>query len=227
MKELNIKTSNFPYIFSGLFLFISIVFLIIASAVGYSAISAKISSDAYVIASKVELNSHQSNSGEGTMYSPIFFYIVDNKEYSCATASSLSWKPDINNSKIYYNSKNPSQCISQYDFVSKIVFACIFFIIAIPMFGIGAFVLFIAIRRNIKSKKLLKHGQLIKDVPCKIIPTNITLNGEPGYIVEVEYQGFKLKSETKFDIDVRRNSADLLIDPLNFKNYYIDFDIVR
>ena len=69
--------------------------------VGYPAIKTRLESDVYAIASKVELNSHQSNSGKGTMYSPVFFYIVDNKEYSCATVSSSSWKPDINNSKIY------------------------------------------------------------------------------------------------------------------------------
>ena len=46
------------------------------------------------------------------------------------------------------------------------------------------------------------------------------LYGTQGYIVEVEYEGLKLTSEIKYKIDIRRNTADLLIDPLNPKNYF-------
>ena len=52
-----------------------------------------------------------------------------------------------------------------------------------------------------------------------------TLYATQGYVVEVEYNGLKLKSELKYQIDIRRNTADLLIDPLDAKNYFIDFDI--
>ena len=221
------KPFNLLYIFGGSFLFVSTIFLIIAFSVGYSTARTKMYTDVYTIASRVELNSYQSSSDHDTMYSPVFFYNVDNKEYSCSADLGVSWKPDINNGKIYYNSKNPSQCISEYGFRSKIVFACIFFVLAILKFGIGAFVLFIAIRRNIKNKKLFKQGQLIKNIPCTIIPSNVTLNNKMGYIIEVEYQGLKLRSETKFDIDIRKNSADLLIDPLDAKDYFIGFDITK
>ena len=219
------RTSNLPYMFGGLSLFISIVIFIAAFTTGYPPIRTKMHSDAYVKAAKVELNSHLSQSDGGTMYSPIFFYNVDNKEYSCSSSVSSSWKPDINNSKVYYNSNNPNHCVSEYEFTSILFFVCVLSIIALSMFVVGAFVLFIIIKRNVKNKKLLKHGQLIKNIPCTITPSNVTLNDKMGYIIEVEYQGLKLKSETKFDIDIRRNSVDLLIDPLNSKNYFIDFDI--
>lgn len=231
MQNFKINSSNFPYLFSGLFIFVSAIFILIAVFTGYSAIKTKTNCDTYTIASKVEISSHWSNSNNGSgrtmMYSPVFFYNVEGREYSCSTGSSSSSKPNIDNNKIFYNSQNPEWCISEYDLIQNSIFAGLFFIIALPQFIIGLFVLMKAIIQNSKYKKLKQYGQLIKDIPCRIIPSNITKNDRQGYIIELEYEGLKFKSETKFDIDIRRNMADLLIDPLNTKNYFIGFDITQ
>ncbi len=224
MQNLKITPSNFPYIFSGIFLFVSSVFLIAVFTIGYPTIKAKMTSDAYTIATRVEINSHRSSEGK-MMYSPVFFYNVNGKEYSCSTGTSSNSKPNIDNNKIYYKSQNPDYCISEYDFVQNCIFVGIFFIISIPLFIIGLYVLVCTILGKNQYKKLKQHGQLIKNIPCRILPSSVTMNDRQGYIIELEYQGLKLKSGTKFDIDVRRTEADLLIDPLNPKNYFIGFDI--
>ena len=228
MHEFKITSSNFSYVFGGLFLLVSISIIIEAIVVGCFTIKTKINSDTYTMASRVEISSYWSKSSSGStlrMYSPVFFYNVDGKEYSCSTGSASSVKPSLEGNKIFYNSKNPKSCISEYDFKQNCISVGIFFIVALPGFIIGLFVLLKAIAKSNKNKDLAQHGQLIKDIPCKIVPSNITYNGSKGYIIELEYEGNKLKSETKFDIDIRRTTADLLIDPLNHKNYFIGFDI--
>ena len=224
MQNFKINPSNFPYIFGGIFLFVSTIFIAFAISMSYSTIKTKMNSDAYTMATRVEINSHRSSEGN-MMYSPVFFYSVNNKEYSCSTGTSSSSKPSLEKNKIFYNSQNPEWCISEYDFIQNSIFAGLFFIIALPQFIIGLFVLMKAIIQRNKYKKLKQYGQLIKDIPCRIIPSNITMNDRQGYTIELEYEGLKLKSETKFDIDIRKSTADLLIDPLNTKNYFIDFDI--
>lgn len=226
MRDLKINPANLPYIFSGISLFVSITFMIVAIAIGYPTIKTKTNSDMHTTATRVEINSHRSSDGH-MMYSPVFFYNVNGKEYSCSTGSSSDLKPNIDNNKIYYKSQNPDFCISEYDFIRTCIFVGIFFIIAFLLFIIGLYVLVYTIIGNTKYKNLIKHGQLIKNIPCRILPSNVTLNDKQGYIIELEYQELKLKSGIKFDIDTSRNTADLLIDPLNPKNYFIGFDITQ
>ncbi len=228
MQNFKINSSNFPYLFSGLFIFISAIFILIAVFTAYSAIKTRTNCDTYTIASRVEISSHWSNnngSRRTMMYSSVFFYNVNGKEYSCSTGSSSSSKPNVDNNKIYYKSQNPDYCISEHDFIQDSILAGIFLIVALPIFIFGLYMLICVIMGNAKIKRLRTNGQLIKNIPCRILPSNITLNDKQGYIIELEYQGLKLKSGTKFDIDARRNTADLLIDPLDSKNYFIDFDI--
>lgn len=197
---------------------------------GYSTIKTKLNCDTYTTATKIEFNSHWTNSNnkpKTIMYSPVFFFNVNNKEYFCSTGSSSSYKPNLFDSKVYYNSQNPEYCISEYNLIQDSILAGIFFIVALPIFIFGFYILICAIIGRAKNKKLRKNGQLIKGIPCMIIPSNITVNNRQGYIIELEYQGLKYRSETKFDIDTRRTEADLLIDPLDVKNYFIDFDITQ
>ena len=228
--QIHIKPSNFPYVFGGLFLIISTIFIIAAVSIGYSTAKTKLNADAYTMATRVEISTHWSSNSNGSrtlMYSPVFFYNVNNKEFSCSTGGSSSTKPSLENNKIFYNSQNPEYCISEYDYIQNNILVGIFLLVAIPEFIIGLFVLLKAVMQSNKYKRLKQYGQLIKDIPCKIIPSNVTVNDRQGYIVELEYEGSKLKSEIKFDIDVRRNTADLLIDPLDAKSYFIGFDIEK
>ena len=222
--------SDYPYIFSGVFLFVSSIFLIVALIFGYNTIKTRMSTDAYTMATRVEINSYLSSDSNGSktmMYSPVFHYNVNDKEYSCSTNFSSSIKPNISNNKIYYKSQYPDFCMNEYDFVQNCIFAGLFFVISLPLFIVGLCVLRCIIIGKNKYKKLRQYGQLIKNIPCKILPSNITYNHKRGYVIQIEYENLVLKSDTKFDIDIRRNTADLLIDPLNPKNYFIDFDITQ
>ena len=85
-----------------------------------------------------------------------------------------------------------------------------------------------------KVERLSKTGLLVKNLNYEIIyigtQTNIT---KPVYKIKVFYEnqtGVKVPfiSNTKYDRvpTGSTGTADLLIDPSDFSNYYIDFEIV-
>ena len=48
------------------------------------------------------------------MYSPVYTYEVNGKTYKCESTSSSSIYPSNDNKKVYYDSKNPSNCMTKY-----------------------------------------------------------------------------------------------------------------
>ena len=229
---MNLKFSKYPFLIGIILILSGMLPFAIGMLWGVPAIQKRINTDTYTIASRVELNEHwlRSSSGRMLAYSPTFYYNVGEIQYSCSGSTpshkaDSSIKPDVNNSKVFYNSKSPELCISEYDFIQDCIFGFVFLIIALALFVIGLVWFVNGIKQCINILKLIKHGQLIKNIPCRIIPANISIKKKEGYIIELEYNGQKLKSEAKFDIDVRRNKADLLIDPLDSKIYFIGFNI--
>ena len=83
-----------------------------------------------------------------------------------------------------------------------------------------------------RVKKLAKTGLLIKRLPYELVPTGTIINGTPIYCIEIQYESksgktITLKSEPKYSniLGDEDGTADLLIDPDDFSNYYIDFEI--
>ena len=112
------------------------------------------------------------------------------------------------------------------------VFGIIMLVIGIPLliFGIRT------MRKHskqIKDAQTLAHkGLLIKNLPYRIIDSGTRVNDQPIYCIEIVYEtenGTKipLQSEPKYDGKLTRgdDTVDLLIDPENPSNYFIDFEI--
>ena len=86
---------------------------------------------------------------------------------------------------------------------------------------------------NIKRvKTLARTGVVVKNMPYELKEANIEINGIPVYCIEVQYETksgntIPLRSDPKYSgaFGDEDGTADLLIDPYDFSNYYIDFEI--
>lgn len=86
---------------------------------------------------------------------------------------------------------------------------------------------------NSKKRKYLKYnGVLVKNMPYYIVNTGSVVNGVPIYAVKVVYKDSKgieiplvSKREYKGHGMDKDGGVDLLIDPNDYTNYYIDFEI--
>lgn len=104
-------------------------------------------------------------------------------------------------------------------------------------------IIIITIIYNIHSKKKIKkdkerikylanHGILVKCLPFELVSDGSHFMGNPLYFfIKVSYEnanGVKipLLSDKKYDDkEIKSETVDLLIDPNNYSNYYIDFEI--
>ena len=83
-----------------------------------------------------------------------------------------------------------------------------------------------------RIEKLSKKGLLVKNLPYEKQKTGTVINGQEIYALKVYYENEKgnkvpLVSNAKYDnrVDNPSGTADLLIDPDDFSNYYIDLEI--
>lgn len=82
-----------------------------------------------------------------------------------------------------------------------------------------------------KATKLAKHGVLVKGIPYKEVNTGAMAMGKWYKCIEVKYKNasgveIPLYSETKYNADIKNpETVDLLIDPDDYSNYFIDYEI--
>lgn len=108
----------------------------------------------------------------------------------------------------------------------------IFFIIGVILVVVAHNMKKKALANIERVKKLAKTGVLIKNMPYELRATGTIINGVPINCIEVKYESkngrlIPLKSEPKYNevMGGESGTADLLIDPNDFSNYYIDFEI--
>ncbi len=108
----------------------------------------------------------------------------------------------------------------------------VFYAIAIGLIVIGKKMKKKALNNIERVKKLAQTGLLIKNMPYELKETGTIINGNPIYCIEVHYESksgklIPLRSEPKYSsvMGNEDGTADLLIDPQDFSNYYIDFEI--
>ena len=118
-------------------------------------------------------------------------------------------------------------------------FITISLVTTIPFVAIGAVMVIIGKKNEKKAinniervHKLAKEGMLVKNMPYELIPTGTIINNQPVYCFQVTYenasgQQIHLKSEGKYNnkLSDKDGTVDLLIDPNDFTNYYIDLEI--
>ena len=93
--------------------------------------------DSTVTSSRVEISTYKSEKG-GIMYSPIYYYEVDGIEYACPSNSSSSSRPKTDNVNVYYDSKNPEDCMTDYSkSVTKYMYIGVFIGVILTIVGVA------------------------------------------------------------------------------------------
>ncbi len=222
------KGKNIFYIF----LAAGLLFLIMIGGIYASSIIELNSLDSKVLSEHVEIKSYINDEGT-TMYSPVYYYSVNGERYTCGTNSSSNHNPGTQNKTVYYDSKNPSKCMTEYSKSSN--FILLAFMIIPIIFILVAVINIRKVNKRVKAiLELNNKGKLIKNLPYRLENTGTVINGVPIQKPVVDYTlstgkqitlyGDPRNDKKQYDAD---GMVDLLIDESNPDNYYIDFEINR
>lgn len=232
MYNINTKNVKKGKRFFLIFFVVGVFFFIIMGGIIISNYISLGKLDSETISKSVEIKSHVDDEGK-TMYSPIYYYRVNGVEYSCGSNVSSNINPGTQNKTVYYDSKNPSNCMTEY---SKSVSNIFLPFMLIPIICIAVAVInFRKINKRVKIiKELNQKGKLIKNLPYRLEDTRMRINGIPIHRPVVNYTlpsgstvmlyGDARHDGKSFDAD---GMVDLVIDENNPENYYIDFEINR
>lgn len=232
MFDINIKNVKKGKRLFYIFLIAGVLFFILISGILVSNIIKLNSLDSTVLSTSVEVKSYINDEGT-TMYSPVYYYVVNGLSYSCSSNSSSSINPGTENKTVYYDSSNPTNCMTEYSKSSSYIIA-IFLIIPIVCIGIGVINIKKANKRIKTILELNQKGKLVKNLPYRLENTGMTVNNVPlqrpvvdytlGNGMTVTLYGDARHDRKHFDKD---GMVDLLIDENNPDNYFIDFEINR
>lgn len=187
--------------------------------------------DSETTSTRVDITSRISDGAR--MYSKVYYYEVDGKEYGCTSSMSSNVYPDKKNGIVYYDSKEPSNCISEY---SKSGNNIIFIFLLIPLlFIVIAIINMMKIEKRVKAiQELNTKGKLVKNLPYRLEDTGMSVNHVRIQRLVVDYvlpsgTVITLRGDPRHD---RKNAdadgmVDLVIDESNPDNYFIDFEINR
>lgn len=232
MFDINIKNIKKGKSFYNIFLIFGIFFLILFIGIFISSVTKINSLDATVLSNRVEIKSHVDSEGS-TLYTPVYYYDVKGISYSCSSNSSSSINPGTKNKLVYYDTKNPSSCLTED---SKSINYFILIALIIPLvFIIVAVINMNKINKRIKAiNELNNKGKLVKNLPYRLENTGMVVNNVPIQRPVVDY---RLPTGTVITLmgDPRHDRkhcdadgmVDLIIDENNPDNYYIDFEINR
>lgn len=232
MYDIDTKNVKKGKLFFSIFFFVGLLFLIIMCCFGIPVIVKYKSLDSSIISSRVEVNSYLNSENE-FMYSPTYYYKVNETIYSCKSITSSNINPGTDNKTVYYDSKNPSDCITEYSL--SILKVMVLFLILPISFIVCSVVGMIKTNRRVKKiMELNQKGKLVKNLPYRLVETGRIVNNVPIMMPVVDYvlpsgQTVMLKGDARHD---RKTSdadgmVDLLIDESNPSNYFIDFEINR
>lgn len=221
------KGKNFYYIFLAFGLF----FFILMGTVTLSNYIKLFSMDSSTTSTSVRVESHSDD--DGYMYSPTYYYKVDGKSYSCTSDISSSNYPGTTNKTVYYDSKDPSKCMTEFSKSNNNFF---FLFIIIPVVFIVVAVINIRkIRKRVKLvNELNKKGKLVKNLPYYLDGAGISINDNEIQRPVVKYtlpsgSIITLYGDPRYDLKScdEDGMVDLVIDENNPNNYFIDFNINR
>lgn len=205
-----------------------LIFLVIMGSAMHSLYNEKDSLDSEVKAYDVIWNEYENDEGQ-TMYSPNYYYQVNGESYICKSSGSSSSKRG--NGIVYYNSSNPSECMPDYE-SSTSYFFLIFLAFPLISIIIGVLQIKTMILKTKIAKNLAYNGVLVKGIPYQLVKSGIEVNDVPLMCISTVYsfpdgKTREIRSEplkTRFLTDDDR-LCDLLYDPNNYDNYFVDFEI--
>lgn len=231
MYDINTKNLRKGIGFYSLFLIVGLFFLFILASSTIYQYNMQNKLDSSVMSTSVKVKSYYD---DGTkMYSSIYNFIVNNREYSCKSETSSNIYPESDNTKIYYDSSDPTICMTEN-------YSKIDFIVLIYMF-IPTVCIIIAVKninkiiKRIKMVKELKYkGKLVKNLDYELGFTGMSRNGVEIQKPIVNYtlpngNTITLYGDPRHDNKLSDDDGkvDLLIDESNPDNYFIDYEINR
>ena len=92
----NVKKGKNTYAFIFIVGFIFLAFLVYQT---YTTHQKEASFDSSTTSTRVKITSYENDEGT-TMYSPIYYYVVDNQEYRCSSITSSSISPSTKNDTV-------------------------------------------------------------------------------------------------------------------------------
>lgn len=228
MFEINYKSINKGNKITYLFLVVGVIITLIFLFLFIHGILKKNSLDREVKADYIEENAHYDDEGS-LMYSPVYHYTVNGKEYTCGGSFSSSKRPS-SKGVVYYKKGDPSNCMTDYSSRTNW-----FMLIGVALGAVCAAVGF-SMKQKVskevkKAKYLSQNGKLIKGIPYRMEDTGTVVNGRTIQRIVIDYilptgSTITLRGNPRYDKFTNQNGlADLLIDPNDNDNYYIDFDI--
>ncbi len=211
------------------FLCFGLLFFFIIGGVVLSSIIEKNSLNSSVEATYIEWKEHYDNEDNSITYSPIYRYTVDDKEYTCH--SNVSSNIKSGDGIVYYDSDNPAKCMTDFENNSTWIFF-IFLLLPIIFIIVGACFIKSYLKRSKTLQSLASTGILVKGIPYQIIDSNVTVNNRVLKCFSINFT-FP-NGTTKNIVSDPANDhvlqdfdgkCDLLYDPNNYDNYFIDLEI--
>lgn len=215
-----------------MFLLVGIFFLGILLAILIMNIINYKSLDSEIMSNHVEINTYKDSDGD-TMYSPIYYYNIRGKEYKCSSQGGSSIMPSTKNRKVYFDSKNPTRCMTDYSRGNN-KWILLFLLLPIVFIGTAVYNI-IKVNKRIKLiNDLNTTGKLVKNLPYRLENTGMSVNGIQIQKPVVDYTlpsgtTITLQGDPRHDKKVadKDGMVDLVIDEANPNNYFIDFEINR
>lgn len=231
MYKINRKNIKKERNFYLTFLMAGIMFMTVFGIMTYKRLEKKNEMDSQVMGKVIDVI-EKTNDEDSTLYSPIIEYEVKSVKYTCTSSVSTGIKAMIGKTyTVYYDSQNPSYSISAFE-DNGIITLLIWVLIPGAFIGMGISSI-IKYKKKVKGYKYLEeNGILIKGLSYQMVPSSMKVNRRRIMQIEIEYKKSNgdtiiLHSEGRFDNKVsdEDGEVDLLIDPNNEDNYYIDFNI--
>lgn len=224
LKNIKVARRDFILIFSfGVVLLIAMIGLYISNEKKLK------SMDSVVEAQHVEVV--EEKSGDTIMYRLKYHYEVNGKQFTCDSTSASSEYPNTNKTKVYYDSLEPTKCMTEYGQTSNIYFVILILLcLALIVFAIDKL-------KKIKKRincilELNQKGKLVKNLQYRLEATNPNKGSLLKPVVDyILPNGVKVTLEGDARHDLKYSDedglVDLLIDENNPDNYFIDFEINR
>ena len=231
MYKINYKNLRKDYLAHAMILGIGVVLVLIFGVGLFQGSIKKLSMDGEVKAYDVQVQYRKGKKAGGNQ--PTYYYMVNGKKYEYT----LSYYPQESVSKlkakniIYYKSEDPSICVSEYETTFNLTNVLVMLLmVTVPVAGLKGI---LNVRKRIKKVKwLAKNGTLIKGLKYEMISTGKTVNNRRLMAIQVSYELpsgsiIKLISDARYDLKSYDEDGlvDLLMDPNDSMNYYIDFNI--
>ena len=214
------------FLFAGVFLLGILLAILIMNIINYKSL------DSEIVPNHIEINTYKDSDGD-TMYSPIYYYNIRGKEYKCSSQGGSSIMPSTKNRKVYFDSKNPTRCMTDYSRGNN-KWILLFLLLPIVFISVAVYNI-IKVNKRIKLiNELNTTGKLVKNLPYRLENTGMSINGVQIQRPVVDYTlpsgtTITLQGDPRHDKKVadKDGMVDLIIDEANPNNYFIDFEINR